>query len=168
MSVHFLNSTCSTNSLYSTMRKCYLKMFVRVLVLCKIVHLICFYVCGEFMTNWIISQVVFLQSNKHSYIDLVYVVFYLLLHWLLQTTLHPQGYPSQSWQRHIDPWIPTHWMARKMLRWIITMTIPLFWHVLCGSGWFCDVHGMQSRCNVAYPLTPFCQDRSQGWVTCSV
>jgi len=46
------------------------------LVLCKIVHLICFYIC---------SQVVFLLSNKHNYIDLVYAVFYLLLHWQIQS-----------------------------------------------------------------------------------
>jgi hypothetical protein len=48
------------------------------------------------------------------------------------------------------------------------MAVSLFWHVLCSSGWYCSVHGGQSRCNVAYPLTPFCQDQSQSWDTCSV
>ena len=59
-------------------------MFVGLLVLCKIILLICFYICEEFMTNWIISQVVFLLSNKHNYVDLVYMMFYLLIHWQIQ------------------------------------------------------------------------------------
>lgn len=53
----FLNSRDSTDSLCSTLRKNYLWVFVRMLVLCKIVHVICFYFCRELVTKWIMLLV---------------------------------------------------------------------------------------------------------------